>query len=159
MGYLLLSKNFYGNKKNLEKVKVKINNYINGYFLLDNENSLVLNRDGLVDIYINSYLEDIMNYQEKVEFFFLKENFSVKNKRGLIIKVNLKVNRNIESSRIVIDDQLFLKKNYYLNYINDINQGIYVREESDIFFVIFNKDYIIIQYYLFEMFSVLNVID
>lgn len=100
-----------------------------------------------------------MNYQEKVEFFFLKENFSVKNKRGLIIKVNLKVNRNIESSRIVIDDQLFLKKNYYLNYINDINQGIYVREESDIFFVIFNKDYIIIQYYLFEMFSVLNVID
>lgn len=100
-----------------------------------------------------------MNYQEKVEFFFLKENFSVKNKRGFIIKVNLKVNRNIESSRIVIDDQLFLKKNYYLNYINDINQGIYVREESDIFFVIFNKDYIIIQYYLFEMFSVLNVID
>lgn len=100
-----------------------------------------------------------MNYQEKVEFFFLIENFSVKNKRGLIIEVNLKVNRNIESSRIVIDDQLFLKKNYYLNYINDINQGIYVREESDIFFVIFNKDYIIIQYYLFEMFSVLNVID
>lgn len=100
-----------------------------------------------------------MNYQEKVEFFFLKENFSVKNKRGLIIEVNLKVNKNIESSRIVIDDQLFLKKNYYLNYINDINQGIYVREESDIFFVIFNKDYIIIQYYLFEMFSVLNVID
>lgn len=100
-----------------------------------------------------------MNYQEKVEFFFLKENFSVKNKRGFIIKVNLKVNRNIESSRIVIDDQLFLKKNYYLNYINDINQGICVREESDIFFVIFNKDYIIIQYYLFEMFSVLNVID
>lgn len=100
-----------------------------------------------------------MNYQEKVEFFILKENFSVKNKRGLIINVNLKVNRNIESSRIVIDDQLFLKKNYYLNYINDINQGIYVREESDIFFVIFNKDYIIIQYYLFEMFSVLNVID
>lgn len=100
-----------------------------------------------------------MNYQEKVEFFFLKENFSVKNKRGLIIEVNLKVNRNIESSRIIIDDQLFLKKNYYLNYINDINQGIYVREESDIFFVIFNKDYIIIQYYLFEMFSVLNVID
>lgn len=100
-----------------------------------------------------------MNYQEKVEFFFLKENFSVKNKRGFIIKVNLKVNRNIESSRIVIDDQLFLKKNYYLNYINDINQGIYVREESDIFFVIFNKDYIIIQYYLFEMFSVFNVID
>lgn len=100
-----------------------------------------------------------MNYQEKVEFFFLKENFSVKNKRGFIIKVNLKVNRNIESSRIVIDDQLFLKKNYYLNYINDINLRIYVREESDIFFVIFNKDYIIIQYYLFEMFSVLNVID
>lgn len=55
MGYLLLSKNFYGNKKNLEKVNVKINNYINGYFILDNENSLVLNRDGLVDIYINGY--------------------------------------------------------------------------------------------------------
>lgn len=100
-----------------------------------------------------------MNYQEKVEFFILKQNFSFKNKRGLIINVNLKVNRNIESSRIVIDDQLFLKKNYYLNYINDINLRIYVREESDIFFVIFNKDYIIIQYYLFEMFSVLNVID
>lgn len=158
-GHLSSSKNPYGNKKNPEKANAKTNNHTNGYPISDNENSLVLNRDGLADTYINGYQEDTTNHQEKVESFLPKENPSVKNKRGFTTKVNSKANRNTESSRTATDDQPFSKKNYHPNYINDINQGTHVREESDIPSVILNKDHTTTQHYLSEMPSALNATD
>lgn len=153
------SKQPYGNKAISEKDKAKTNNPSNAFFTSDNENSLVLNRDGLADTYINGYQEDTKNHQEKVESFILEEYPSVKNKIGLTTNVNSKANTNTERSRTATVDQSFSKKNYHPNYNNDINQKTQFKEERDIPSVILNKDHTTTQHYAAEMPDAQNVTD
>lgn len=147
MVHLSSSKNRYGNQKRSEKDKATTNNPSNAYLTSENENSLVLNRDGLPDTYINDCEEYPRNHQEKVEHFISKENPSVKNKKGLTTNMTSKANRNTESSRTGTVDQSFSKKNYHPNYIHDINQKTQVKEAIDIPSVILNKDHLTTQHY------------
>lgn len=149
----------YGKKAISGKDKAKTNNPSNAFFTSDNENSLVLNRDGLADTYINGYQEDTKNHEKKVESFILEENPSVKNKIGLTTNVNSKANTNTERSRTATVDQSFSKKNYHPNYNNDINQKTQFKEERDIPSVILNKDHTTTQHYAAEMPDAQNVTD